>query len=629
LANNLSKVRSLVSISLTLWCIVYISRLSEQLGIIIADTQNQAVFLGLLLTLTFLSHPAKKGTIGVKWYDWLLIGAGIVPNAYVFFFNDLWVLHSGLDPTLLEVIFFIAVSISLLEGLRRALGMTLSVILLFFLLYPLFCNYLPGILSGRGYSLVRITAQFYLPPTGMYYIPLHIAATIVIGFLVFGQFFIASGGGKTLMDTTLSMVGRLRGGAAKAAVFGSGLFGTFNGAVSANVATTGVFTIPMMKKTGYEPDFAAGVEAAASNGGMLLPPVMGAVAFIMAEWLEMPYWELCIMAFTPAILYYVCMFMQVHFHAARRGLYGINPSELPSFKNAVKNGWMHFIPLLILFYFLFGLKYSPELSAILATILIVLSGALRRATRLTRDKIMNVLEESGKMSIQIGLTCAMAGIIMGSVSLSGMAFLISGEIVRMAGGALFFVLLFSAIASFIMGLGMSAIPIYIFVSLLVAPALTKVGVPLVTAHLFVFWTAMGHYITPPVCVAAYVAGAIAGTSPMRAGLRATIVGIGIYIIPFVFVYNPELLLQGSLTKIIPIIIMSVVGIVAVAAAVEGYFLKQNCPWERALFFIMGIMVFVPVFWIRLIGIGLLIGLLLWQKHSEAKQPKQLITTGNS
>lgn len=613
-SNNLDKLKRLLAFSLTLWCVVYISHMLEYIGIVIADKQNQAVFFGLLLPLTFLSHPAKRGTGGVKWYDWVLIVAGIVPNAYVVFFHDLWVFHGGSNPTTLEIIFFIAVTVALLEGLRRVLGPLLSIILLFFILQPVFCNYLPGFLSGRGYSLARITTQFYLPPTGLYHIALHIAATIVIGFLVLGQLFIASGGGKTLMDTTLSMVGRLRGGAAKAAVVGSGIFGTFNGAVGANVATTGTFTIPMMKRTGYEPAFAAGVEAAASNGGMLLPPVMGAVAFIMAEWLEMPYWELCIVAFTPAILYYICMFIQIHFHAVRRGLHGLTASDLPSLKNTIRSGWIDFVPLLILIYLLFGLKYSPELSAIAAAVVILILAPFRKSNTLSLGAIKNALEESGRISIQVGLACAMAGMIMGSVSLSGMAFLLSSEIVRVAGGSIFFVLVLAGMASFMMGLGMTALPIYIFVALMVAPALTKVGIPLVTAHLFVFWVSMGSFLTPPVCVAAYVASAIAEAPPIQVGLRATLAGIGIYIIPFVFVYNPQLLLHGPPAEVALVIAMSLVGIIAVAAAVEGYFLRQSNLGERVLLFSSGIMIFVPIGWVRLLGFCILIALLIWQKY---------------
>ena len=613
--DRLNKAKRLLAISLTLWCVVYISHFLEYLGIIIADKQNQAVFLGLLLPLTFLEYPAKKGMAGVRWYDWLLIVMGAVPNAYVVFFHDLWVFHGGSNPTTLEMILLIAVTVALLEGLRRVLGLVLTIVLLFFILHPLFCSYLPGFFSGRGYSLARITTQFYLPPTGLYHIALHIASTIIIGFLVLGQLFIASGGGKTLMDTTLSMVGRFRGGAAKAAVIGSGIFGTFNGAVGANVAVTGTFTIPLMKETGYEADFAGGVEASASNGGMLMPPVMGAVAFIMAEWLEIPYWELCIAAFAPAILYYICMFMQIHFHAVRRGLHGLPPSELPYFRNTIRSGWTDFLPLLILIYLLFGLKYSPELSAIAAAVGVLIVAAFRRSTRLSLGTILNAMEASGRASIQIGLACAMAGIIMGSVSLTGIAFLISSEIVKVASGNIFLLLVLAGIASFMMGLGMTALPIYIFVALVVAPALTNVGIPLLTAHLFVFWVSMGSFLTPPVCVAAYVASAIAEAPPLRVGLRATLIGIGIYIIPFVFVYNPELLLHGAPVEIALVVIMTLIGLIAIAAAIEGHFLRQTCLWERALFFVGGILTFVPMFWIRLLGLGILIILFVWQKYS--------------
>lgn len=609
------KVIRTLSICLTFWCVLYISHGLDYLHLGVSAHQSQAIFLGLLLPLTFLLYPAKKGTAGVKWYDWLLIVISVVPNGYIVFFHDLWQFHGGTNPTTLEIVFCIAVTVALLEGLRRVLGIILSIILLFFILHPLLSNYMPGILFGRGYSLARVSTQIYLPPAGIYSMPLNIAATIVIAFLLFGQLLLASGGGKTLMDATLSMVGRLRGGAAKAAVVASGLFGTFSGAVGANVATTGTFTIPMMKNTGYEADFAAGVEASASNGGMLMPPVMGAVAFIMAEMLAIPYFEICIVAFTPAILYYVCMFMQVHFEACRKGLHGLPPSDVPSFKNTIKVGWLHFIPVLILIYFMFALKYSPELSAFWATISILLVTAFSKKTRLNLQKIMNAMEASGKVVVQVGLACAMAGIIMSSVSLTGVAFLLSGEIVRIAGGSLFLLLFLAAIASFVLGMGMTSIPCYIFVALMVAPALIQMGIAPIAAHLFVFWLALGSFITPPVCIAAYVASAIAETPPMRAGLRATMVGIGIYVIPFVFIYNPALLLNGSPVEILLAVIASLIGIIALAAGLEGFLFKRTAWWQRALLLIGGIMMFVPIWWIRLFALVIIVMPLIWQRYS--------------
>ena len=602
-------VKRILGILVTLWSIIYISHALEYIpfiDIVIAPAQHQAIFLGSILPLTFLSYPARKGLRGVRWYDYVLIVMAFVPNAYVFLFYDLCQLHSGTHCTTYEVIFFIALLVALLYGLRRVLGLVLPIITLSFAIHPLICNYLPGILSGRGYSLDRITTQFFLPSDGIFSLPLNIAGTIVIAFLFFGQLLVVSGGGETLMDLALSVVGRVRGGAAKASVIASGLFGTLSGSPSSNVATTGTFTIPMMKNTGYSPEFAAGVEATASNGGQLMPPVMGVVAFVMAEMLQIPYFKVCYVAFLPAVFYYILIFLQVDFEAARKGLRGLQGSDLPLLKNTLKRGYLQLFPVLILIYFLFVIKYSPELSAFLATLAIFVVMIFRKKDRLSLGKILDALEGTAQTVVVVGLACAMAGLMMGSVSLTGIAILISGDLVQFSGGNLILLLLLAAVTSFIFGMGMGSIPCYIFVAVMVAPALEQMGIPLIIAHLFVFWLALASFITPPVCISAYVAAAISGCSPIRAGVWATRIGIGIFIIPFAFVYNQGLVLHGSVTTIIGSIIACLIGVVFLAAGLEGYLLKETSWWQRPFFLAGGIMMFVPSWKARLIAAGFMV-----------------------
>lgn len=608
----LNKVRRILAIALVAWCIIYVSHILELPGIYVSDGQHKAIFLGLLLALTFLLYPARKGMVGIKWYDWLLITISLVPTAYVVLFKEAWDMHGGTKPEDYEVIFCLLLIVALLEGLRRVLGIVLPIIMLFFVLHPLLSNHLPGILFGRGYSLTRITGQFFFAREGIFGMPLHIAATIIIAFLLFGQFLVSSGAGKTMMDAALSIVGKVRGGPAKAAVVSSALFGTLSGNVAANVATTGTFTIPLMKAYGYKPEFAAAVEACASNGGHIMPPVLGAVAFIMAEMISVPYFEIAYISFIPAIMYYICMFVQVDLEAARGGLRGLPPSQIPSFKNTISTGWIHAIPPLILIYLLFVPKYSPELAAFWSVISIVVIMAFRKKTRLSPGKIMDALEGSAKGVIVVGLACAMAGIIMASVSLTGIAVLLSGDIVKIAGGNLLLLLVLAAIASFIFGMGIGTIPTYVFVAIMIAPALTQVGIPLLSAHFFVFWLAMGSFITPPVCVAAFVAAAIAGSSPMRTGLKATMLGIGIFILPFAFIYSPALMLRGSFYEIVLAVFFNLLGLLSMAIGFEGYLLKQANWWQRVLFLGAGIMMFVPNWWIRLLGFGAMAAAIIWQ-----------------
>jgi TRAP transporter 4TM/12TM fusion protein len=571
------------------------------------------------MALAFLSCPAKKGMKGVKWYDWIFVFMGVVPNAYVLLFYDTWQLHGGIEPKPYEIVFSIALAIVLLEGLRRVLGLVLSILLLCFMLHPILSNHLPGIFFGRGYSISRVGAVIFFPPEGIYSMPLNIAATIVIGFLTFGALLLVSAAGQTLTDLALSAVGRVRGGAAKAACIGSGMFGMLSGSPSANVAVTGTFTIPLMKRTGYSADFAGGVEASAANGGGLMPPVMGAVAFVMADMLEIPYIQVCYIAFIPAVLYYFGMFMMVDLEAGRLGLRGLPASQVPSFRNTLKIGWPYFFPVILLIWLMFGLRFSPELSSFWASVSVVLVSWCKRNTRVGLSKIFAALESTGRNVVQIGLACAMAGIMMASLSLTGISVLLSSEIVRIAAGNIFLLLLLAAMASFVLGLGLPSIPCYISVSILVAPALVQMGVSKMAAHLFVLWYAIASFITPPEGMAFFVAAAVAQAHPMRVGWRAVLLAIGNFVIPFVWIYNEGLVLEGSLSEIILAIVAAALGMTALSAGIEGFFLKRIDWIRRILLIASGILIFVPNWWPRLAGGLVFVMILGWLRISRRKE----------
>ena len=608
----INKLVRVLSIALALWCMIYLSHVLEHLGIVIAPPQHQAVFLGLLLSLTFLVFPAKKGRPGVRWYDWILILLSVVPTGFVALFHELWQLHGATTTQPYELVFSAALLISLIEALRRAVNITLSILTLLFVLHPPFSSHLPGILFGRGCSFERVGTMIFFHPGGIFGLPLNIAATILIAFLLFGQLLLVSGAGQTIINLAMSLTGRVRGGGAKAAIIASGLFGSLNGQPPANAALTGTFTIPLMKATGYKPDFAGGVEAAASTGGSVLPPVMGIVAFIMAEWLQVSYVHVAMVAFMPAALLYLCMFIQVDFAAGREGLSKVPASEIPSLTETLKTGWIFFTPLAILIYFLFVLGYTPETSAFWATISVPIVTALGRKTRLSWCKIGDALSEGTRSSIVVGLACSMAGIMMGSVAMSGLAVSLSMAIVDFAAGNLFVLLLLAALASFVFGMGIGAIASYIFVVIMVAPALIQIGIPDIAAHLFVFWYAMSAFITPPYCVAAFVTSAIAKSSPMRTALQALRIGIGFILIPLAFMYNPGLILQGSTQEIIIAGFAVAIGLAAISAGLEGYLLRRISWWEQGLLCIVGIMMLFPSLWIRLPALGIIGAEVLWQ-----------------
>jgi len=616
-----------VAILLAAWCALYISHGTDYLGLEIAPNQHQGIFMGLLIVLTFLLNPATKKKPGVRWYDWLLILLGVVPCGYVVLFYKEWLFHSASEIQSYELLLAAALVIALLEGLRRAMGLIVSCLTLFFILHPLLSAYLPGILFGRGYSLERVGAMAYMQPEGVFSLPLNIAATIIIGFLLFGQLLLVSGSGRTLIDIALSMAGRVRGGGAKSAVIASGLYGMLSGSPASDVAVTGSFTIPLMKSTGYRSEVAAGIEATASSGATIMPPVMGAVAFIMAEWLGIPYARIALISFLPAFLYYYFLIAQVDLHSARKKILRIPLSEMPTFWGTLREGWIKLIPIPILLFLLFGRGYPPAVSGLWAGISMVIITLFRKKTRLSWKQLGDALASASESAVVVGLACAMAGIMMASVSITGLATSISSFIVELSSQNLFILLLLAAASCFVFGMGIGSIPSYIFVAITVAPALTKIGIPILAAHLFVFWTAMSAFITPPVCVAAYVASAIAQCSPVRAGLHAVRFGAGFFVVPFAFIYNPALLLNGTIIQTVIAAVATAISLYSFAIAFEGYLLKSVAWWQRVLFMAAGIIMLYPSYAMRLAGLAAIALLVLWHiKVTKNSAVENVITS---
>lgn len=616
-----------LGILLACWSALYISHGTDRLGLEIAPNQHQGVFLGLLLFMTFLLFPASKKRPGVHWYDWVLIALGVVPCAYVVVNYEAWLMHSASIIQDYEIVMAAALLISLLEGLRRAMGIIVAVLTAFFVLHPLLSAHMPGILFGRGYSIERVGAMIFLQPEGVFSLPLNIAATIIISFLIFGQLLLVSGSGRTLINIALSAAGRVRGGGAKSAVMASGLYGMLSGSPASDVAVTGSFTIPLMKSTGYKPEAAAGIEATASSGATIMPPVMGAVAFIMAEWLGIPYARVAVVAFLPALLYYFLLLVQVDLRAARRKIDKIPAAQMPLLAKTLREGWAKLIPIPVLLLFLFVLDYPPAVSGFWATLSIPVIAVFRKNTRLSLGQLGTAMSGAAQSAVVVGLACAMAGIMMASVSITGLATSISSFIVEISGASLFLLLLLSALACFVFGMGIGSIPSYIFVAITVAPALTKVGVPLLSAHLFVFWAAMAAFITPPVCVAAYVASAIASASPMRTGLHSVRFGAGFFLVPFAFIYNPPLLLQGSVLEIALATLAAAVGLFAIAATFEGYLLIWAPLWQRGFFLAGGVMMLTPSYLFRLAGLAVIALPVIFQIRGSRHAPVGSTGTG--
>jgi TRAP transporter 4TM/12TM fusion protein len=582
-----ARIVSVIAITMALYNLFYFSHAFEKMGIYILAASHAAANVGFILVLVFLLAPIKKGIPRDKipWYDSLFAFFSALGTGYFFFMGRGMIMRDALpDIFSVDLLMGSLTIILILEASRRVIGVAMPMIAIFFILETMFSNYIPGLFQGRGFSWGSIVKQLYIWDAGIFGIPMYVASTIVIAFIIFSNFLQHSGAGKFIIDVAFSLFGSFKGGPAKVAVVASALFGTISGSTSANVAGTGVFTIPMMKQVGYKPHFAGAVEAVASNGGQIMPPVMGAVAFIMCEFLQISYISVCIAALLPAILYFLALLIMVHLEALKEGLRGLPREMLPSFKKTMWSGWFYLIPIVVLVFFLAFHQYSPEFAVLYALGSLFLVGLFKKGSILRLRKITECLKSSGLAMLEVGTACATAGIIIGCIGLSGLGQKLSTGLVSLSGGSLPVLLVVTAIAAFILGMGMTSIPIYIMLVILVAPALIQMGVLPLAAHLFVFYWGLVSFITPPVCIAAFVAAAIAESKPFQTGWQATKLGIASFIIPFFFVYSPVLLLKGPPWEIMQAVITSSLGIVALSASVSGYGLRHLNFWERLLLF---------------------------------------------
>jgi TRAP transporter 4TM/12TM fusion protein len=586
--------------------------------------QYLAVLLALALALTPVLVPATKKIPREKlpWYDVVLSVAGLVVGFYLAIFYPKLQATAGLITG--ERIILGAIAILLvLEGCRRMLGWLIVVIIVLFMLYPHFADLFPGPLHGRAVPWERLAVFLYIDEGALLGIPLRVTGTIVLAFVLFGQALFAAGGEKFFTDAAISLMGRFRGGPAKATVIASGAFGIVSGSVVANIATTGVVTIPMMKKLGYEPHFAAAVEATTGCGDQLAPPIMGTVAFIMATFLGMPYWKVALAALIPSILYYVGIFMQVHFHATRTGLRGLPSEGLPSFKKTMLDNWIFVLPGLVIIYTMFIRQDEADISGLWAVASVFIISMFKKASRLNLRKLLAIFERAGEGLLEILIIGAMAGFAVGAVLLSALGHSLSLALLQIAGGNLFTLLLVTAAAAMVLGLGVSTTPVYIIVVILLAPALIQAGMIPLSAHLFVLYYAVLGFLTPPEMMAVYTAASIAHSEPMKTAWQAMRLGIAAYLVPFVFAFDSSLLLQGPVTEIVSSAILAIAGMIVLSAGVEGC-LFRNLNWLKRVLLIAGSAGLLSPLWVaRGVGVAILLPLFLreWKIRRIASPAK--------
>jgi len=508
-----------------------------------------------------------------------------------------------------------------LESARRAGGAIFGVITLIFTIYPLFAQLLPGGLGGIGYTFPSMIGFHAFECEGLLGLPMKVIGQILLGFLVFAAMLLGTGAGDFFLNLALSLAGRFRGGPAKVAVIASGFFGSMSGSIISNVAATGSVTIPAMKRTGYPPHYAGAIEACASTGGVLMPPVMGAAAFIMASLLEIPYATIIMAAFIPSILYYLGLLLQTDAYAARTGLRGLSREEIPSKWQTLKQGW-HF--LLVLVFLLWGLLYMrwEALTPFYASALLILLSTVRKETRLGPRRFMAMVEGVGKLLVETLGIILPIGLIISGLVITGMAPALTAGIVALSGGIPIIALFLGAIICYIMGMVGLLTPAYIFLALTLAPSLVQLGFDVFAAHMFIIYYAMLSAITPPVAVAAFLGSAIAGAHPMRTALQAMRLGIVIYFIPFFFVFEPALVLRGTPWETLWFFLTAVLGIVFLAGGIEGYLIRVGrVPVVmRPLLAIAGILIAVPNLRTDVIGAILalvLVAFLLIRKKASA------------
>lgn len=584
--------------------------------------QYLAVFLGLIMTLVPLLVPATKTTPKdrLPWYDAILSVTGFALGLYVLIFYPDIAATSGLTPLDRTIMGAIAV-LFILECCRRLLGWALVVIVALFILYAHFSYLLSGPLYSRGVPLVRLANHIYLDPGALFGLPVRITGTIVLAFIFFGQVFFKTGGGKFLSDGAMSLMGKFRGGAAKASVVASSAFGTISGSAVANVVTTGYFTIPLMKRVGYPPHFAAAVEATASTGGQIMPPVMGVTAFLMAELLGIPYARIALAALVPGIIYYLGVFMQVDLEAAKRGLKGLPRETLPLFRKTLIDGWIFVIPVIVLIYTLFILFFDPDIAGLYSIASAFIICMVKKASRINLQKLLAILEGTGEALLEIGIIAGAAGLILGVMAISGLGFSFSLALTELAGGNFYLLLLMAAIGAIILGMGMPVLAAYVLVVLLVAPALINIGMAPLSAHMFVFYFAVLSFLTPPICMSVYAAASIANCKPMPTALQAVRLGVAAYIVPFVFAFSPALLLMGHPAKVLTAIILAMLGIIVLSTGLEGYLIRDLKWFERILAIVSGIGLMTPSWLGRGAG-GVIILALLFRQWLASRKVSQ-------
>ena len=583
-------------------------------GVLDAQLQR-AVHLGFGLALVYLLYPMRKewSKTGLHCIDAVLAILGAAAPAYILIeYQDL-VLRSGLVTDLDFAVGLMGILL-VIEATRRVVGIPMLCVVLFFLTYAFIGPYLPGILAHRGVTPQQLVSHLFFTTEGIFGIPLGVSSTFIFLFILFGSYLESTGLGKFFIDLANAIAGWASGGPAKVAVLSSGLMGTVSGSSVANVAGTGSFTIPMMKKLGYDKEFAGAVEAAASTGGQLMPPIMGAAAFLMAEFVGIPYIEIVKAAIIPAILYFAGVWLGVHFEAKRKKLKGIPRNELPKIWDLFRERGHLAIPLVVIIYLLVS-GYTPMRAALFAIILSIVASFLKKSTRMKPIEIIKGLEKGAKSVLGVLVACASAGIIIGIVTKTGVGLKLASALLSFSGGIMILTMFFTMITALLLGMGVPTTANYVITSTIAAPALMQMGIPILAAHMFVFYFGIIADVTPPVALAAYAGAAISGGNALKTGVNASKLAIAAFIIPYIFVLSPVLLMiDATPLNLIASLITAIFGMIALSSSLIGYLVTDMKFFERVILFFAGLLMIIPETMTDLIGFAVLIICIFLQKQ---------------
>jgi TRAP transporter 4TM/12TM fusion protein len=599
--NTWNRILTLIAVALGMFQLY-----TAMFGVLTAMWQR-SVHLAFGFLLVFLSSASKSKNKSMAVGGIILSLLGVLTTFYIFADFDGIMDRFG-NPSTLDLLFGAIAILLVLEMTRRATGWVLPMIGLIFILYAYLGPYMPGVFKHRGYDLERIIHQLYLTTEGIFGIPLGVSTDFVYLFILFGGFLTLTGTGQFYIDLANAAVGTARGGPAKVAVVSSALFGTISGSAVANVASTGAFTIPLMKKTGYHPNFAGAVEASASTGGQLMPPVMGAAAFVMAEFLRIPYVEVAKSAVIPALIYFGAIFSSVHLEALRTGLKGLDPTQVDRFWRLIRKKGYLLLPLLLLIFLMVVVRWDIMKVAVFSVMACLAIAIVDRSSRFNWDKFLESFSSISRSVIVVMSSCALAGIIVGIVNLTGVGLRLSSMMIALVGQNVILILIVMMVVSILLGMGLPTTPAYIILAVLAVPSVVELGIPPLAAHFFIFYFGMLSMVSPPVALAVSTAIGISGGDFWKTGINSVKLTLSAFILPYFFIFDLALFMQGSLFKILFVSTTAMIGAYFLSTATIGWMFGKVAIWGRIILLVSSISLIHPSYtWslLGLVGVGIM------------------------